>query len=371
MTMPALTKAKEGEVEFWAESQSGKSKAEADVFYNPKMQFSRDLSVAALKAFRPESVIDAMSATGIRGLRYAKEVDGIKEVVMNDYSTKAYRLIKKNIRLAKAKNARAENKDANALLSGERTDAVDLDPFGTPAPYMDSAARCADRLIMATATDTAVLCGVYPKVCLRTYGSTVLKTEFCHETSVRILIAHMAKAFALHDKAITPIISQSTDHYIRVFARVEKGSRKADKALENLGYIIHCQACGHRRISEKNRKADHSCESCEAETKIFGPVWSKEILDKEFVKATLKEAEGTGRPEKLLRQLEAEADAEPLYYDMHHICSSLKLTPPKTEKILEAVKAQGYTAVRTHMREQGLKTNCDIKTLKKILAGIA
>ncbi len=368
--MPALTMIKEGEVEFWAEGQTGKSKAEAEVFYNPKMKFSRDLSIAALKAFKPETAIDAMSATGIRGLRYAKEVASIKEVVLNDYSTKAYLLIAKNIKKAGMKNARAENKDANVLLSGERADAVDLDPFGTPAPYMDSAARCTEKLIMATATDTAVLCGVYPKVCLRTYGSTALKTEFCHETGVRILIAHMAKAFALHDKAITPMLSQSTDHYIRAFARVEKGSRKADKALETLGHIIYCQACGHRRITDKIGKEDHSCQSCGSETKIFGPVWSKEILDLEFVKATLKEAEGTGRPEKLLAQLEAEATAEPLYYDMHHICSSLKLTPPKTERIIEAIKGQGYTAVRTHMREQGLKTNCDMKTLKKILSGI-
>ncbi len=366
--MPRPTKIKEGKTEFYVEKQTGGSKAEADVFYNPKMRFSRDLSIAVLNAFGPEKVTDAMSATGIRGIRYAKEVKGVREVVLNDMSKKAYTLIKKNIKASKTENARAENKDANVLLSEENSDAVDLDPFGTPAPYMDSAARSAKKLIMATATDTAVLCGVYPKTCLRTYGSTIVKTEFCHETGVRILLSSMAKAFALHDKAINPILSQSTDHYLRVFCRVEKGSRKADKALKKLGYIAYCSSCGHREIAETDK--EDKCRCCGAKANVFGPVWSKEISDESVIRKSLEHAEEFPRAKKLLAQLREESSAQPLYFDMHKICRSLKITPPKTEDILKALEEQGFKGVRTHMKKQGLKVDCDIETLKKIVKGI-
>ena len=365
--MPGSIKVKEGEVEIYTEKQTGKSKAEAKVFYNPKMEFSRDVSVAALNAFKPGTIIDAMSATGIRGLRYAKEVEGVREVVLNDISKDAYLLIHKNICHQKIKNARAENKDANVLLSKEHADAVELDPFGTPAPYMDSAARSAKKIIMATATDTTVLCGVYPKVCLRTYGSTIFKTEFCHETGLRILIASIAKTFALHDKAITPLISQSTDHYLRVFCSIEKGSRKADSALEKLGYIAYCQSCGHRKIGNQE---DQECKNCKTKNKVFGPVWKKEILDKQFIGKALKHAKGFKRAEKFLTQLEKEASGHALYYDMHNICSRLKTTPPKTERIIEELEKNGFTAIKTYMKKQGLKTDCDIETLKETIKKI-
>ena len=47
-------------------------------------------------------------------------------------------------------------------------DAVDLDPYGTPAHLLDSAVQAvADGgLLMVTATDMAVLCGNSGEVCL-------------------------------------------------------------------------------------------------------------------------------------------------------------------------------------------------------------
>ncbi len=80
-------------------------------------------------------------------------------VTINDRSETAVDLARRN---ADALGLAVEvtRKDANALMSERRFDTVDLDPpFGTPAPFVDAAARSAARHLFVTATDTAPLCG--------------------------------------------------------------------------------------------------------------------------------------------------------------------------------------------------------------------
>lgn len=43
------------------------------------------------------TILEALSATGLRSIRYAKEVPGIKQIVANDISKKAFEDIKTNI----------------------------------------------------------------------------------------------------------------------------------------------------------------------------------------------------------------------------------------------------------------------------------
>lgn len=42
------------------------------------------------------TVLEAMSASGIRAIRYSKEVQGLKTVIANDYSTHAVDTINRN-----------------------------------------------------------------------------------------------------------------------------------------------------------------------------------------------------------------------------------------------------------------------------------
>lgn len=71
---------------------------DAPVFYNPVMSLNRDISVLAVKVLGPKRVLDALSATGIRGIRYALETPA-EEVWLNDISEEAYGLMKKNASL--------------------------------------------------------------------------------------------------------------------------------------------------------------------------------------------------------------------------------------------------------------------------------
>lgn len=66
---------------------------------------------------------------------------------------------------------------------GQRFHAVDLDPYGCPSHFLDSAVQsvCIGGLLMVTCTDMAVLCGNSPETCYTKYGAVSLKNVACHE----------------------------------------------------------------------------------------------------------------------------------------------------------------------------------------------
>ncbi|MEK6858169.1 MAG: tRNA (guanine(10)-N(2))-dimethyltransferase, partial [Nanoarchaeota archaeon] len=155
-----------------------KISSELPVFYNPVMKFNRDVSVALLKALGRKDLIiaDIMAGSGVRSIRFFKELPKrmIKELHVNDSSADAVKLIKKNFKLnkIKSKNVFFANKEANKLLLEiGKADYIDIDPFGSPNYFLDSACKkLADKGILAvTATDTSALSGTYPEACLRKY----------------------------------------------------------------------------------------------------------------------------------------------------------------------------------------------------------
>ncbi len=349
--------------------------SKAEVFYNPRMEFSRDLGVCALQAFALESpslsLAEPLSASGIRGLRYANEIKNIGAVFLNDRSKKAFSLMNRNIRSLKlAKKVQPSCMDANAFLSSDFFDAVDLDPFGTPVPFLDSSARACKRFFMATATDTPALCGVYPDVCLRNYGVRMPKTEFCHELALRALLSKTAQAFAQYEKSILPLLSQSSDHYLRIFCRVGRGATKANSTLRDLGYLLYC-SCGHRELAAaKIKKEFFACPFCKEPITPVGPIWAGKLFDKSFCQAALSVAKerGFARSIKFLEKAVEESGAPPLYYNIHKLCSSLKVEPPKDEVLIQRLKKLGFVGVRTHMgSDVNFRVNCSIEELKRIL----
>ena len=116
-------------------------------------------------------------------------------MLISDINEKAFKLAKHNVQInGLEKKVTVKHKDANCVLScnaspKKRFDIVDVDPFGTPAPYLDSALRAIrnNGLLASTATDLAPLCGVHVKACIRKYGGRPLRTEYCHELAVRLL----------------------------------------------------------------------------------------------------------------------------------------------------------------------------------------
>lgn len=77
-------------------------------------------------------VLEALSATGLRSIRYAKEVPGIKQIIANDFSFAAVKSIKENIKLngvehlVTASEANAMTLMYNSTIPKDRFDAIDL-----------------------------------------------------------------------------------------------------------------------------------------------------------------------------------------------------------------------------------------------------
>ena len=122
------------------------------------------------------------------------------------------------------------------LRPKKRFDIVDIDPFGTPAPFLDSAFRAIrnNGLVASTATDLAPLCGVHAKACVRKYGGRPMRTEYCHELAVRLLAGCTATLAAKHDIGIRVLFSHSSEHYIRLTRKSAMAQRKQMKASKPL-----------------------------------------------------------------------------------------------------------------------------------------
>lgn len=77
-------------------------------------------------------VLEALSATGLRSIRYAKEVPGIKQIIANDLSPSAVKSIEKNIglnnveSLITASEANATTLMYNSTSLQNRFDVIDL-----------------------------------------------------------------------------------------------------------------------------------------------------------------------------------------------------------------------------------------------------
>ena len=76
---------------------------------------------------------------------------------------------------------------AECLIFQDRFDVIDLDPYGSPTPFLDAAVQSvADGgMLCITATDMAVLCGNSPETCYTKYGAIALKSKSCHEMALR------------------------------------------------------------------------------------------------------------------------------------------------------------------------------------------
>jgi len=160
------------------------SKTDSGVFFNPRMSLGRDLAVLFAGSFFPKGkqvrVCDAMTGSGVRAVRYVLESPNVASVVAADRDPEAVKVAQRTIQLngLDGKVAVTES-DSNSLLFEhlqDRFDLIDLDPFGSPAPFFESALRATEDggIIAATATDMGPLAGARPAACFRKYGARVV-----------------------------------------------------------------------------------------------------------------------------------------------------------------------------------------------------
>jgi len=371
----------------FVKSPSEYAPSKAPVFYNPIMELNRDIAVLALQVYqsivdRELSVCEPLAGCGIRGIRFAMEVGGVKEVVINDISAAAFQLASYNVRMNElTERAIVRNEDANFLLGSygaprKRFDTIDMDPFGSPVPYLDSAIRALRNggLLILTATDMAPLCGVHPKACIRKYGGKPLRTEYCHELAVRLLAGSLATTAAKHDMGIKIIFSHSTDHYVRIYAVAKYGAREADENVENLGYVLHCFKCLHREPVKGLFLVEHpeKCGECGSKINVAGPLWLGKLSDGQFCELMRKELKQRAFAQskkigKILTLIENEVEAPVAYYVVDKLCGTLDVPVPPIKKIIEALEEAGFRAFLTHFNSKGIRSNASASDMKKLL----
>jgi tRNA (guanine26-N2/guanine27-N2)-dimethyltransferase len=329
-------------------------------FYNPKMLLNREIGVAMAGTLGISDYLDALSASGIRGLRVAREA-GVQKVTLNDVSPQACQLIEKNL----SRNGLAGTVtccNANVLLHEQHFEAVDLDPFGSPSAYLPAASRSALSYLFITATDTAPLCGAHLNSGIRKYMALPLCTDYHREMGARILLGLAARELARLDKAMQPMLTHVTDHYVRTYLRVVKGAKAADKCLKELGYVEHCANCGSFVLRKESRPAGQ-CSHCSAKTALAGPLWLGMIHEPQVIEKALCWRGLSRRATKLLGTCAGEIDA-PMYYDHHSICERLHITPGKIGDAIEGLQKEGHRASRTHFSGLGIKTDAGMADIE-------
>ncbi|HUX97978.1 MAG TPA: tRNA (guanine(10)-N(2))-dimethyltransferase [Candidatus Deferrimicrobium sp.] len=349
---------------------------DAPVFYNFLMEMNRDIAVLAVKTYQerqehPISVLLPLAATGVRGIRFQLEIPNIDRIIMNDISATAYALIEQNLKLNQlSEKIEIWNDDVINVLNsfakrGERFDVIDIDPFGSPTRFIDSAIRALKKnsgMICLTATDMAPLCGVNVAACLRKYGGKPLRTEYCHELAVRLCLNTLISTAAKYEIAIQPLLCYSIDHYIRIYALLQSGALKTDAILQKLGYIVHCFQCDYRSPTINLLAHEPNCPTCGAPLDYAGPLWLGEICDVSFCNQLLEKNTqmklGTKkRIEKLLKYVIEEASGAQTYQNIHRICQQYKLNGIPLVKILQSLHDQGFSATRTHFSNVSIRTN--------------
>jgi tRNA (guanine26-N2/guanine27-N2)-dimethyltransferase len=360
----------EGKVSFFAPVSKVVSK-ELPVFYNPVMSLNRDISVVLLQALKRKNLVvaDPLAGTGIRAIRFLKELpsSAIKELRVNDGNPAFPALLKKQLKLNKLSKKKVVIKREEAtrfLLDGPGLDYIDIDPFGSPNPFLDAACKklARDGILALTATDTGALAGSFPDACRRKYWAEPLRNELMHEVGLRILIRKAQLVAMQYERALVPIFSHATDHYDRVYLHAEKSKSYVKNILEQHGYLLYCPACMNRATSRMNRSL---CD-CGMSMHTAGPMWLGPLWNHALVGKMLMKASGTA--EKLITVIHKEAHIPIVgFVDIHKVCKMLKITVPKSEAVINALKERGYHATPTQFSRTGIRTDAPFDVVSKIV----
>ncbi len=341
-----------------------------EIFYNPVMISNRNISIALLQARNKtdQRICDPLAGSGIRSARFLKELpqEIIKELIINDVKPdfeKNFKDLcqKNNIQLNQSQVI-IHSTDANQLILTEKGfDYIEIDPFGTPNPFLSAAINKITRggILAITATDTAALTGTYPKVTKRKYWAKSLKNYSMHETGLRILIRKIQLLGIQFDKCLTPILSYHKEHYFRIYFESSKGKEKCDAIIQEHQYFLWCRTCLTHTTSQSNTK---TC--CQKEMEYAGPLYTG-LIQNQTLLSTMVEQNKFPEEKDFLQRIEGEAKQDIGFYDVHELARTLKIDPPRLDLILKATQG-----VRTHFSDTGIKTNIPLEEIKKKILSI-
>ncbi|KAF0499408.1 N2,N2-dimethylguanosine tRNA methyltransferase [Gigaspora margarita] len=339
------------------------------------------------------TILEALAASGLRSIRYAKEIPNIKYIIANDLDLDAVDLINKNVEYNELSKdfVRANQGDACSVLYQHRSfpdrfDVIDLDPYGTAAPFIDGAVQAVEEggLLCVTCTDLANLTGSnYPEKCYANYGSIPVKGEFCHEMALRILLHTLSTSAAKYRRRIIPLLCCSIDFYIRIFVRVVTSPVEVKNNPCKTSMLYVCTGCHSyytqplAKVTGKNTYVpmvgpivNNSCEHCENKFHVGGPIWTHSIHDKQFVLRMLEHVKESNnetyqthsRMLGMLSVIMEELDI-PLFHNLSALAGTLHCTSPSLKTFCSAILNKGYKVSASHAMAGSVKTDAPMSVI--------
>ncbi|NXK76000.1 TRM1 dimethyltransferase, partial [Amazona guildingii] len=411
-----------------------------EVFYNPVQGFNRDLTCAVLTEFArlllqpkgirvvipgedhtdagspqpPEEgdgasaapprvakagevcegglrVLEALAASGLRSIRFAKEVPGLRAVVANDCSARATDLIGRNVAfngvgaLVTPSMADARMLMYQCKADREPFDVIDLDPYGSPAHFLDAAVQAVSEggLLCVTCTDMGVLAGNNAETSYSKYGAVSLKGKFCHEMALRIILHSLDRRANCYQRFIAPLLAVSADFYIRVFVRVFTGQAKVKASASKQALVYHCVGCGTHHLQQGPLTPQFSASSFKYGAATGPPVGPtcefcqqrhQPLHDVPFVQRVLAALERSPqrfqtqeRMQGVLSGIAEELSDVPLYYTLEGLSSTVHCNTPSLLQFSSALLHAGYRVSLSHACRTAVKTDAPPAVLWDIL----
>ena len=406
----------------------GPAKNTGQGFLNPAMAPARTRSVLLLAdalendwlvaGEKPIRVLDALCATGVRVRRWRNEIPAnlqqrlrISANDLDEFALNWTRISHITHPPEVTVDQEFEDDRYNRIPSGEiingihiqQLDArvammesafqwVDLDPFGSPVSFLDSALQCLSRsgVLEVTATDTAALTGSSPSSMARRYGAKGLVDIYAHDDAVRILLGLIATSAARLDKKIKPILALFDGHHVRVSVQLKTSKEGASEITQNMGWRVRGEDVPYRFVTHPN--ADQ-LENASGPMWI-GPLWDAEIAGRITEQraiemcspsaAQLQQMRASGlvwndddieySQRELRRSVRYIADAADLM-SRNHLLINLDSLPkwagtggaPKMEKIIAALKQLNFDAARLPDLEPVFVTDAAFADVIKIV----
>ena len=118
-------------------------------------------------------------------------------------------------------------------------DVIDLDPYGSVVPFLDTAIQAIKEggMICCTCTDLRVLCGPDLARCFYLYGVSRAKMDCYEENALRIVLYTINSIANKYSKYITPLVSYQSEFYLRVFFTVHTSKSECAKSMTKYGNV--------------------------------------------------------------------------------------------------------------------------------------
>jgi len=390
------------------------------------------------------TILDALSATGLRALRYAHEIPFTTSVTANDLLPAATKAIELNVKHNKLENKIKPN-TGNALshmydLAGDscrddkgrpipnkKYDVIDLDPYGTAAPFLDAAVQAVQDnggLLCVTCTDAGVWASNgYPEKSFSLYGGIPIKGMHSHEGGLRLILHAIATSAARYGLAMEPLLSLSIDFYARVFVRIHKSAADVKFLAGKTMVVYNCDTgCGAwtTQLMAKNKLAQNkngnghfwkhsfalapstseTCSHCGMKTHMAGPMYAGPLHSPEFIKKildglpslsrdtyqTIDRIEGmlTVALEESLPPLEddshsptstkktnrydpAAVDLYPFFFIPSVLAKVIHCVTPHENALRGALRHLGYRVTRSHTKPGSIKTDAPWEVIWEVM----